>query len=75
MTDILAERQKTHGDFYDVARMAQELKDAMRRGKTWGSLDDIEREALQMIASKIGRIWLATRMSRITGKILRVTPP
>ena len=56
MTDILAERQKTHGDFYDVAMMAQELKDAMRRGKTWGSLDDTEREALQMIASKIGRI-------------------
>lgn len=56
MTDLLDERQKTHGDFYDVAATAQELKDAMRRGKNWKLLDDTEREALQMIASKIGRI-------------------
>lgn len=56
MTDVLIERAKTHGDFYDVAAMAQELKDALRRGKNWKVLDDTQREALQMIASKIGRI-------------------
>ena len=56
MLNILDERAKTHGDFYDVAATAQELKDAMRRGKNWKLLDDTEREALQMIASKIGRI-------------------
>lgn len=56
MTDILDERQKTHGNFYRVAGIAQELKDVMRRGKNWKTLDDIEREALEMIASKIGRI-------------------
>ena len=54
--NVLAERAKTHGDFYDVATMAQELKDAFRRGRTWPLLDDMEREALQMIASKIARI-------------------
>jgi hypothetical protein len=54
--DILAERQKTHGDFYDVAMTAQTLKDAMRRGKNWKILDDTQRETLEMIASKIGRI-------------------
>lgn len=56
MTDILTEREKTHGDFYDVASMAQALKDAMRRGKNWKVLDDTQREALEMMASKIGRI-------------------
>lgn len=56
MTDLLAERQKTHGDFYDVAMTAQTLKDAMRRGKNWKILDDTQRETLEMIASKIGRI-------------------
>ena len=56
MTDILDERQKTHGDYYRVAMMAQELKDVMRRGKNWKTLDDTQREALEMIATKIGRI-------------------
>ena len=46
MTDILAERQKTHGDFYDVAMVAQELKDVLRRGKNWKMLDDAQREAV-----------------------------
>lgn len=53
---IIDERQKTHGDFYRVAGTAQELKDVLRRGKTWKVLDDTERETLEMIATKIGRI-------------------
>lgn len=56
MTDILDEREKTHGDFHRVAGTAQELKDVMRRGKNWKTLDDTERETLEMIASKVGRI-------------------
>lgn len=56
MTDILDERQKTHGDFDLTAMIAQELKDALRRGKNWREMDDTEREALEMIATKIGRI-------------------
>ena len=56
MIDILDEREKTHGDFHRVAGTAQELKDVMRRGKNWKTLDDTERETLEMIASKIGRI-------------------
>ena len=56
MNDILDERAKTHGDYYRVAMMAQELKDAMRRGKNWRTLDDTQRETLELVASKIGRI-------------------
>lgn len=56
MSDILDERQKTHGDFDLTAMIAQELKYAMRRGKNWSEMDDTEREALEMIATKIGRI-------------------
>jgi len=56
MTDILSERQKTHGDYYRTAMMAQELKDAMRRGVNWKLLDDMQRETLEMVATKIGRI-------------------
>ena len=56
MTDLLNDRQKTHGDYYDTASTAQALKDEMRRGKNWKILDDMQRETLEMIATKIGRI-------------------
>ena len=39
-----------------TAAKAQQLKDAMQGGKNWSEMDDIQREALQMIASKIARI-------------------
>lgn len=56
MTDIIDEREKTHGSFMATASKAQQLKDAMRGGKNWEELDDMQREALQMIATKIARI-------------------
>ena len=54
--NLLTEREKTHGPFMTTAAKAQQLKDAMQGGKNWAELDDIQREALQMIASKIARI-------------------
>lgn len=54
--NLLTEREKTHGPFMTTAAKAQQLKDAMQGGKNWEQLDDIQREVLQMIASKISRI-------------------
>lgn len=56
MSDILDEREKTHGDYYRVAGTAQELKDVMRRGKNWKILEDTQKEALEMVATKIARM-------------------
>ena len=56
MSDLLDEREKTHGPFMTVACKAQQIKDAVQGGKNWRELDDMQREALQMIASKIARI-------------------
>ena len=56
MNNILEEREKTHGSFITTAAKAQQLKDAMRGGKNLEELDDMQREALQMIATKIARI-------------------
>jgi len=53
--ELLTERAKTHGDFRDNAAVAQSLKDAMRAAN-WNELTDVQREALDFIASKIGRI-------------------
>jgi hypothetical protein len=60
MTDInelLAERGKTHGDYMVHAEISQQFKELMRSfGEGWGRCNTAQREALEMIAHKIGRI-------------------
>ena len=56
MSELLVERGKTHGDFRDHARITQELKAIMRVERGWGKLTDMERESLEMVVHKIGRI-------------------
>lgn len=50
----LSQRQKTHGEFSDHARIAQELKGCLIPVR--GELQDTHREALDMICHKIARI-------------------
>ena len=52
----LNERGCRYGEFYDNSRVAQELKRVMKSGKNTDDLRDIQREALEVIASKIARI-------------------
>jgi hypothetical protein len=59
MTDIastLAERGKRYGEFLGHANITQYLKDALRRLPKWEQLADDQRESLDMICHKIGRI-------------------
>ena len=53
---MLAEREATHGDFTNHARITCALKEAMRDTDTFDKLDSVKREALDMIQHKIGRI-------------------
>jgi hypothetical protein len=58
--DVLEERAGTHGDFIDVAEVAQQLKQTMRSAAPYtrphSDLLNTHAEALDMIASKIARI-------------------
>lgn len=54
--EILAERAKTHGDYGSHAAITQMLKADMRCQVSWYSLPENQRETLEMIAHKIGRI-------------------
>lgn len=54
--EVLNERGKTHGQFKDNAVFIQNMKDALRQHKKWRELYLSEREALDMIVHKIGRI-------------------
>lgn len=59
---LVAERGSTHGDFIEHARITQDIKQVMyreaaaRRERGQPDLTDTQKEALEMIAHKIGRI-------------------
>ena len=59
MTDIdktLADRGSRYGEFDEHARITQNLKDAMKDSLRWHELAEDMKEALEMVAHKIGRI-------------------
>ena len=56
MIDIINEREKTHGDYASTAAKAQQLKDCIKSSSNWLEMDDIQRESLDLIATKIARI-------------------
>jgi hypothetical protein len=56
MSDVLEERQTTHGDFHDTARIAQALKVVVRSGPSWRCMDAAQREAVEHICTKLARI-------------------
>lgn len=52
----LAKRGNRYGDFSEHARITQTLKSAMADSQNWRSLMPDQREALEMIQHKVGRI-------------------
>lgn len=52
--EIIAQRESTHGDFTDNSAVAQSIKTIIRHSVS--HLSDVQAEALDFIASKIGRI-------------------
>ncbi len=53
---LIIERGSRYGKFKDGAEIMQELKDVMREVDGWHNLTPSQREALDMIQHKIGRI-------------------
>jgi hypothetical protein len=54
--NILTERQNTHGDYKEVAEMAQLFRKLMRKTVGWTDMNDAQREALDSMATKLGRL-------------------
>lgn len=52
----LNERGENYGDFVDHSRITQNIKRAMKDGTNFESLSDDKKEALEMLAHKMGRI-------------------
>ena len=53
---ILRERGAVHGDFSEHARVTQALKRAARDSLNWAKLSDAQKEAVEMILHKLGRV-------------------
>lgn len=53
---ILKERGGRYGEFREHARIAQNIKKAMYDSPNWSKLSDDKKQALEVIADKIGRI-------------------
>ena len=56
ITLTLAARGERYGEFKDQVRLTQGIKRVYESGKNWQAMPDIQREALEMIASKLARI-------------------
>ena len=56
LTDILADRGKEYGDFSSECELIQSIKRTLRSGPKWVIMDDAQKEALDMVAHKMGRI-------------------
>ena len=56
LEEILAAREKTHGDFGTHAAITDAIKYHMHNSSKWSYLSPTQREALDMTAHKIGRI-------------------
>ncbi len=57
MSDLLNERQKTHGSYAGNCHISRQIKEVIRQMReSHDNLPSVQAEALDMIAVKIGRI-------------------
>ncbi len=56
VTERLDQREGRYGSYVRVAATAQELKEILRRGHSWGIMEAYMQESLDLIANKLARI-------------------
>lgn len=54
--NLLDQRGQTHGDYRAMSTRIQQIKAIMRMGSKWVDMPEPQKEALELIATKIGRI-------------------
>jgi len=54
--ETLKERENRYGEFNTLSHIVQDIKRVMVNSENWSLLEDNQREALEMVAHKIGRI-------------------
>jgi len=54
--EVLKERGGRYGKFSTNAQVSQRIKEVLRNANTWNKCTEAQKEALEMIAHKMGRI-------------------
>lgn len=54
--DLLTERGRTHGKYAEQAVITQQTKDLWRKHPGFDKLTPVQRDVLEMVAHKVGRI-------------------
>ena len=54
--EVTHEREKTHGPYQGCAGRSQQIKDVFRKSANYDKMRNTQRESLDMIANKLGRI-------------------
>ena len=62
--ELTLKRHITHGTFADNAMVAQAFKSVARMSEGWAKLDDVEKEAMDMVFSKFSRILSGKSMAK-----------
>jgi hypothetical protein len=56
VVDTLNERESKYGDFGELAKAIQAYKSAIRHAPSWVKMTAVQREAAEMIATKLCRV-------------------
>ena len=56
ITETLGQREGRYGEYVNVAATAQQLKETLRSGASWGIMEPYMQESLDLIANKLARI-------------------
>ena len=56
ITETLGQREGRYGEYVNVAATAQQLKETLRSGDSWGIMEAYMQESLDLIANKLARI-------------------
>ena len=56
ITETLGQREGRYGEYVKVAATAQQLKETLRSGASWGIMEPYMQESLDLIANKLARI-------------------
>lgn len=53
---LINQRRETHGDWKEQATLSHDLKSMVHRSRQWNVMEKHQREALDMIMTKVSRI-------------------
>jgi len=56
VTETLGQRENRYGEYRNVSATAQTLKETLRQGDSWITMEPYMQESLDLIANKLARI-------------------